>query len=170
MQYTLKNNTTNEDDSPTSFNQVLRAAVRATLQNIWEFAERKPQGVYFFVDFKNKAVDNFVMLDGQGYSPLDLHLVPGYSFDPLPQRRQAFLSYLQKDITHLGAIWAEKGMLRPNRLWSGVEGDFLHERLVLDYTPFESALPPVEAAVIEFRNQVLTKSWPAWKAYSKGLW
>lgn len=151
-----------EDRTPTTntLNELMTKTVKAVLYNVWEFAERKPSALYVFVDFDHQAVDTFLMLDGTAYTPLDLHLLPDYDFDPLPMRRQKFMEYLQRDITELAAIWERHGKLRPRRLWCGIFDGLAKEHLVLDYTPAATILPPVEEAVVKFRNEVLLGEWP----------
>lgn len=151
-----------EDRTPTTntFNGLVTKTTKAVLYNVWEFAERKPSALYAFVDFDQQAVDTFLMLDGTAYTPLDLHLIPGHEFDPLPQRRQKFMEYLQRDINELASIWERHGKLRPRRLWCGIFDNLTKEHLVLDYTPVETELPSAEEAVVQFRNAVLQGQWP----------
>lgn len=161
MAFTLHDPLEDTQATTNTFNDLLSKTAKAVLYNVWEFAERKPSAIYVFVDFDQQAIDTFLMLDGNLYLPLDLHLLPAYDFDPLPVRRDKFMEYLQRDIKELGDIWHRHGKMKPRRLWFGIFDEMTREKLVLDYTPKSTALPSPEEAVVQFRNDVLLERWPS---------
>ena len=141
------------------FGNLLKEVTRNLLRNVWEFADRRGNAAYAYIDFEDKAVDTFISFEGNIYSPLELHLLRGKGFDPLPSRRDAFLIYLQESVNELDAIWEEHGKLKPSVVQLGITDDYTVERMALEYS--FGGRRPLEVRVTDFRNAVTSSQWPS---------
>lgn len=147
------------DTPEISFGKSLGRHCRAVLQNVWQYAERYPEEVYALIDFENKAIDTFTIINGKVVETFQVSEIR--KFDDSEERRTKFLEFLARDVHAVEHVFAHYKVATPRRMWLGVKVKTNDESASLDYTPMETELSTVEEAREAFRLDVTSGLWPS---------